>query len=533
MEISTVNPAPLRAHSMAAGAAGKKGRPARTIGRTGGTKTTQKLDFKAVLGSVSESDTEQIVRLPLDLLDPDPDNFYSLDGLDELAGNIELMGLLDPIRVRPDGERYTIVSGHRRRAAILLIRDGGSEQFKDGVPCIVEYGEASDAMRRLRLIYANANTRQLSSAEMSRQAEEVTRLLYELQAQGVEFPGRMRDHVAQACGVTKSKIARLHAIRQNLAAPLFAFYDGGEMVEDVAYQLSRFPVDIQIALGEALGPADGKHLKMPVGSTVEAVFRNLEDLRKPFPCRAHAGGPDCHHLTERVVRSLLQQYSWSICDAGKCCMDCYRSKEGCPGRCREARDRANVEKAAEKEKEEARKRDEELSQRILKNRIRDRAKALLPYAEMAGLGEKDRISGDWRSATVGQLRQWAAGEFGEAHFYGDECVRPGQSKDAAGMAQRLGCSLELALGIPEREERIATPACAPARNDRPSWTDGTPEKKGWYAVRLLFLGKPLFAPRVFWWNGEQWVQKDADEKERAMDRACEVVCWIALPEEKE
>ena len=89
----------------------------------------QGFDLASVLGSVSKFGTEQIVLLPLDLIDPDPENFYSLEGLDELAGNIELMGLMDPLRVRPNGERYTIVSGHRRRAAIMLIRDGGSKRI--------------------------------------------------------------------------------------------------------------------------------------------------------------------------------------------------------------------------------------------------------------------------------------------------------------------------------------------------------------------------------------------------------------------
>lgn len=483
-------------------------------------------DLAAVLGSVSDLDTEQIVRLPLDLIDPDPDNFYSLEGLDELAGNIELVGLLDPIRVRPNGERYTIVSGHRRRAAIMLIRDGGSKQFEGGVPCIVEYGEASDAMRKLRLIYANASTRQLSSAEQSRQAEEVTRLLYELKAQGVEFPGRMRDHVAQACGVTKSKIARLHAIRENLAPELLVYYDDGLMVEDVAYQLSRFPVETQEALSDKL--ADGKKRKMPIGSVVDAVLLNLEGLQKPFSCRAHAGGPDCHQLKERIVRSLLQPYSWAICDPGRCCMDCHRSREGCPGACREARDRANVEKAAEAERKAERERDAELSQQILKNRIRDRAKALLPYAEKAGLKDDQRLSADYRSATVGDLRKWAAGEGMEnAHFYGDECVNPSYAKDATEMARRLGCSLELAMGLPEKPKASEAPPAA-----SPTWSSGKPEREGWYAVRILFLGKPLEAPRCFWWDGSGWSIHDGAQI-RPMDRACQVTRWIPLPADEE
>ena len=519
--------APLRAHDMAPARAAKRGRPAGSVNKQkGGPGVADRkgLDLAAVL-RVSDSDIEQIVRLPIDDLIPDPENFYSLDGLNELAGNIELLGLLDPIRVRPYEGKFMIVSGHRRWSAILLIRDGGSDQFAAGVPCIVEYGEASEAMRKLRLIYANSSTRQLSSAELSRQAEEVTRLLYELQAQGVEFPGRMRDHVAQACGVAKSKIARLHAIRENLHPALLPYYDDGEMVEDVAYQLSRFPEDLQAALSDKL--ADGKKRKMPIGSVVEAVWKNLDELQKPMSCRAHAGGPECHHATARIVSSLCRPYSWNICDGGKCCLDCWHAKEGCSGACREARDRVKLEKAVEEERAEARKRDEEIAQRVLKNRIRDRAQALLPYVEKAGLDDKERISGDYRSATVGQLRKWAEGDFGEAHFYGDECVRPGQSKDAIEMAKKLRCSLELALGV---REWSASPK---ESNDKPAgWREGTPEREGWYAVRLLFLGKPLYAPRVFYWNGEAWVQSDGIQ-DRPLDKACEVQRWTPLPDMEE
>lgn len=481
----------------------------------------QGFDLASVLGSVSKLGTEQIVLLPLDLIDPDPENFYSLEGLDELAGNIELMGLLDPLRVRPNGERYTVVSGHRRRAAIMLIRDGGSKQFADGVPCIVEYGEASDAMRKLRLIYANASTRQLSSADLSRQAEEVTRLLYELQEQGVKFPGRMRDHVAQACGVTKSKIARLHAIRENLVPELLVYYDMGQLVEDAAYQLSRMPKDIQEALSDKL--ADGKKRKMPTGPVIDMVLSNLAGLQKPFPCRAHAGGPDCHNLQGRIVRSLLQPYTWAICDPGRCCMDCYRAKEGCSGACREARDRANVEKAAEEERKAERARDAEISQRILKRRVRERAQVLLPLAEAAGLPDDEKISSDLRSATVAQLRKWASGDMEKEYFFGDESVLPAWSKDAAEMARRLGCSLELAMGLPEKKAPKAEPVKA--------WETGTPLAQGWYAVRLTFLGKPLDAPRCFYYDGDCWGRND-DHGFRPLDRACKVTGWIRLPEEK-
>ena len=79
-------------------------------------------DLGAALKNVSRLDTgkEQITYLPMDCLDSDPKNFYELRGIKELADNISVAGLPQPIRVRA-GEvpgRYTIVSGHRRLAAI-------------------------------------------------------------------------------------------------------------------------------------------------------------------------------------------------------------------------------------------------------------------------------------------------------------------------------------------------------------------------------------------------------------------------------
>lgn len=226
--------------------------------------------------AVSKKDIaqEQIEYIPLDDIDPDPDNFYSLEGLDELAGNIELVGLQQPLRVRTGpGDHVTVVSGHRRRAACLLIRDGGSDMFDGGVPCIVERGDVSREMQELRLIYANSSTRVMTSAELSKQAERVEELLYKLKSQGVEFPGRMRDHVAQAVNASKTKLARLHAIRANLKPSLLAEFDAGRINEAVAYRISQEDLAVQAELAKA--PAIVR------GETAEKIGQIIERLKAP------------------------------------------------------------------------------------------------------------------------------------------------------------------------------------------------------------------------------------------------------------
>ena len=193
-----------------------------------------------MLKEVSNLDTgrEQIEYISLSRIEGDPNNFYQLTELEALADNIALCGLQQPIRVRRNPDKdgcYTIVSGHRRRAAIELLAQEDSEKWQE-VACIVEQDKASPALQQLRLIYANANTRTLTSWEISQQADQVKDLLYKLkEEEGYEFPGRMRDHVAEAVGVSKSKLARLKVIREKLYDKWLVRFQENQLNESTAY----------------------------------------------------------------------------------------------------------------------------------------------------------------------------------------------------------------------------------------------------------------------------------------------------------
>lgn len=213
-------------------------------------------DITSVLKTAASTDQkEQIVYLPIDQLDPDPNNFYDTSDVDDLAASIELIGLQQPIRVRPgqDGH-YFVVSGHRRRKAIMAIRSQNPEAFRDGVPCIIEYGAASDAMNELRLIYANSATRVISPYEQARQIERVTEILYTLKKQGVSFPGRMRDHVAEACRISETNIARLNKIRKCLVPELMPQFESGKLGVTAAHRIAQEDAAVQKELAKRAGP---------------------------------------------------------------------------------------------------------------------------------------------------------------------------------------------------------------------------------------------------------------------------------------
>lgn len=307
-----------------------------------------------VLKNVSNPDTgrEQITYLPIDNLDSDAGNFYVLRDIDALADNISVAGLQQPIRVRAGQKpgRYTIVSGHRRLAACRKLAEDAPEAWRE-VPCIIETDSASPALQQLRLIYANANTRQLTSAEMSEQAQQVEKLLYELKKEGYEFPGRMRDHVAEAVGASISKLARLKVIREKLIPDWAGLWKSNGIGESQAYELAKLPSETQQyifswtperrrgALGQygvsSRGEALAKLGGISCDKTGSGVCDNLENMRM----------------------WIVKGDSWDVRCTG-CCASCYKRmdcKYVCPRLAKDIKARKDKIKQDEAAKKQAEK----------------------------------------------------------------------------------------------------------------------------------------------------------------------------------
>lgn len=294
-------------------------------------------DLAAALKIVSELDTgnntsrEQIEYIDIDLLDSDSANFYELSGIDELAANIETIGLQQPLRVRSNPDvpgRFIIVSGHRRREAIRKLVADGRKDLRE-VPCIQDQQQGSAALQELRLIYANSDTRRMSSADISKQALRVEQLLYQLKEEGYEFPGRMRDHVAEACKVSKSKLARLKVIRDNLDGCWGHGYETGELGESTAYALAQMPGDHQRAV-YAYWVEKGNPLRQLYEGTVKNYAEHLSKLDK-LKCKKLGGL--CGNADGKRHK-VLAAMSWqTVSCVDKCCSVCSdlaRCKFACP-----------------------------------------------------------------------------------------------------------------------------------------------------------------------------------------------------------
>jgi ParB family chromosome partitioning protein len=81
------------------------------------------LDLATVIQQ-RESVSEPAVRIAVDRIVPSTRNpRRSLPAIGELAESIEVYGLLQPVVVRENGAGYELIAGHRRLAAVQLLRE--------------------------------------------------------------------------------------------------------------------------------------------------------------------------------------------------------------------------------------------------------------------------------------------------------------------------------------------------------------------------------------------------------------------------
>ena len=271
---------------------------------------------KSVGAAVSKLDTrEQLQYIDIDLLDESADNFYALSDLQPLADSIAMDGLQQPLVVTPgEGGRYTVLSGHRRRAAVkMLLGEGAGEELRR-LPCLVRTYE-SPSLAQLQLILANSTARQLTSAEKMRQAQRTEILLYQLKEEGYQFPGRMRDQVAAACKVSAPKLARLKVIREHLVPEYMAVFAADKLPEQAAYALARMPRVFQKRLWRVLQGA------APTGRRAEELLDLEQDGCTWEPAFSCPDGKPCQR-GDVFLRHDAECLAYELCKGERCCLQC-------------------------------------------------------------------------------------------------------------------------------------------------------------------------------------------------------------------
>ena len=255
-------------------------------------------DITKALGDLQPAtNMRRLEKIELHLIDKNPRNYYSVDGIDSLADNIATVGLLEPLIVKrtPDA-RYMLLSGHRRRAALARLADDG--RLKDGwhnkVQCLVEPDEglllpgcpdegadaekARQLAEELKLLFANSDTREMSSADKAMQVRRLREVLTGLRDLGADLPGKLRDHVAAAAKVSPTRVARLDVIDKGLTnRQLRKAWTDGKLSETSAYEIARRGDAAQ----KVLSDTEIEYLCLATSEEVAAIMDGAsEDVRE-------------------------------------------------------------------------------------------------------------------------------------------------------------------------------------------------------------------------------------------------------------
>lgn len=497
-------------------------------------KASKKFDLgeltRALAGDVPESGTEgrdQIEYIDIDLIDSAPGNFYELRDIPDLAGDIETVGLQQPLLVRPgEGGHVVLISGHRRRAALQLLVDEGKERFRQ-VPCIRKTG-GNALVYEMQLIFANAHTRVLTNAEIGRQAARLEEIFYQLKEQGYEFPGRMIDHVAEACNIKRAKLGRLKKIEVHLAPCYKPLWDAGDLPEDTADALAGLPQEVQERIKRVYPK------KTPTANAIRSMGDRLKSRQRDY-CTVAFRCPDggaCAHQ-DKFFRHDLTCGRWERCGGAECCVKC--SKGGahslygaaCAEMCAKARAVYETAKAKQQDSEarEAAKARSKAVQKAMAAAAR-----IVRAADAAGLDDDTKLESAYSSLIkVGVLRKVLQGNIPEdMSNYGLSEIIPYRTKDLTSMAQTLHCSTDYLL---ELTDQLRPAAAEPGQMALAAWMPGgltPPEECEVVAdVDPGDGGKPVRC--LLRWRGGAWMFKNLNKK-----IGMTVIRWLRLPEaEKE
>ena len=501
-------------------------------------------DLSEVLKDVSTPDTgrDTISYLPYASLLPDIDNGYSMDGIEELARSIELVGLQQPLRVREvkdGGVVYMLISGHRRHAALGKILKRNPDAFPDGVPCIIDRGESSPALQELKLLLGNADNRKQTPADEAQQLERMSDCIRRLENEGYQFPGRHRDWLSKMSGMSKSKIGRLEAIRKHLSTTWLKLFTDGKLPESVAYAMQQIPEKYQEIYYELCMSAKPRVQPASLIEYTVKIYGQSVSHAESMVCTVDDHGGDPCIWKEQLIREGNARPGWVVhhgrcsgfnrCTA--CCSSCDRLAV-CENVCPRMQEKAKILSAEKKAKDEAK--EAELAAQREQTRRENEERHRKEQESLDGMwrrmGERRRALGldvptaysmaepdDEDIAYIVEVESNGGADEDPFSFF--DIWTP---EDICGLADRLRCSIDYLYG---RTPRPTRPAGVSDPDTELDWLTGEPPHEGRYLCLVDMNDAKLHEQRCEWKNG-QWLAYG-----QPIHELFSVAAWWPLPPE--
>lgn len=301
-------------------------------------------------------------------------NFYSVEQIEELAGDILMYGLkqnLELVYAPCDKGEYRIVAGERRWEALKYLVSKGYKEFELATSKLTT--PQDDDEEQVEIIIANA----YRTKTVSDMIEEETRLkasLERMKAAGKKIKGydlqsgRLREVISSMLHMSKTKVAQIEAVNNNLIPEWKEELKGERLTFSAAYELSGMTEDEQReALGKftetgELTHKDVKDMKAEKAAGQQVSESDTEAEIGMNPPEAKAGDdyetphPEgitsiCYSCTEYETCNV-KTGTCTSCDQYKNRTEAYKTDEQRYSEEQDAIDRETKKKLREMEQEE-------------------------------------------------------------------------------------------------------------------------------------------------------------------------------------
>lgn len=218
--------------------------------------------YNDILGIKSDN---QYVNLPLSLLEEIDNQPFPINEskIEQIADSIENVGVIEPIIVVKDGEKYKILSGrHRFRACKKL--------GKDDIPCSIKNVQADDDIARYIIIATNTdrNNEYKPSVYAKAYAEQLS-LMKKLGKKSTV------SAIAEQNGLSRKQIYRYIRLT-NLIPEMQGFVDNGIISIETAVEFSFLSIEKQSSLYKYIGNFEKSYISSLLNLSAAKYIRELD-----------------------------------------------------------------------------------------------------------------------------------------------------------------------------------------------------------------------------------------------------------------
>ena len=200
-------------------------------------------------------DKERVVIIPISAIDDFPDHPFQVrddEEMERLVNSIINNGVLNPVILRPNGERYEIIAGHRRKYACKKIGMAG-------VPAIVRDLSREEAI--VEMVDSNLHREHILPSEKAK--------AYKMKMDAMKGQGKRNDltstpsvsklrtneAIGEESGESREQVRRYIRLTE-LIPELLTMVDEGKIALRPAVELSYLTVEEQTDLLETIGSED-------------------------------------------------------------------------------------------------------------------------------------------------------------------------------------------------------------------------------------------------------------------------------------